>query len=581
MKSIALLLFAGCIAVPSAPPQMCHVDSDCDTGAGEVCQQGVCWGNPPAAALAAVLVAPKDRPELATTELPAFSVPPDGWFGQLAYDAPVTISGQLSALCPAGACDASMLDAEVTVTRPSRIPNGPPFRAVAAAKDGMFSLRVPATHDGDPPYLITVRPDDRTADGTNTSQAAAELVPPAQQQLAASGNVSMDVSLAGGDTITGEIEDATGKLLPGYRVIAIGRLDASSAPELASTVDYSTDGTFHLTLAAGAQEPVEIVAKPYDTSVVAPELDLSGAMPGDHALAQPQELGNPLGVTVEVVGTTGDGTLGPVAGAQVTIAATVTSPSVGPNPTAHASTVLTASAPTDTSGTAVLDVLDGTTLMSGYKISVVPPANSTLAVSYAQPLVFDTNAPGTVTVHLGARLAVSGVLVDSRGRPLSNVSVTARPALRFTWGLDPSDQTFLAQIPAATAVTSTSGDFVVWVDPEFAQTWGEYDLEFDPPDGAAQPSFVLGGVDVPRQPGATTDALGEIPSPEGANLHGQLVDGLGTPVQTGELRLYRASQQDPSLCTLRGAPTGCAIPAELTGHGTSDDTGTVRVTVPR
>ena len=571
------LLLAGCIAVPTAPPQMCHVDSDCDTGAGEVCQQGVCWGDPPATALAAVLVAPKDRTELATTELPSFAVPPDGWFGSLPYDAPVTISGQLSGSCGAATCDMATLDAEVTITRPSRIPNGPPFREVATAKNGAFSLVVPPTRDGDPPYTVTIRPDDR-AGATAATPAPAELVPPAHQVLSASGNVSMDVALATGDAITGQILDGNGKPLPGYRVVALGTWGDGSATTEVSTVDYSTDGTYAITLAAGVKPPVEVVALPYDTDTLAPELHLSGVSPGVHTLAQPRDVGSPLAVTVTVVGTSNAGELAPVAGAQVTIAATLATASpIGP--TAHASTVFTATGATDGNGRAALDILDGSALMGSYTVTVVPPANSNLGVSYAQPLVLD--GTGVMTVHLASRLALSGVLLDSRGAPLSNVSVTARPSLAFMWSLEPADQPFLAQIPAATAVTSTSGDFVMWVDPEFAQTWGTYDLEFDPPDGSDQPSFTFGPVDVPRVPGQTSDALGELAAPEGAHLHGQLVDGLGTPVQTGELRVYVQAQSDGSLCGLRGAPAGCAIPAQLVGHGTSDDTGTVRVTVPR
>jgi len=58
---------------------MCVETADCDQAHGEVCDDGVCWGDPPeGVTFAAVLVPPDDRTDLPVAVVPALSIAADG-----------------------------------------------------------------------------------------------------------------------------------------------------------------------------------------------------------------------------------------------------------------------------------------------------------------------------------------------------------------------------------------------------------------------------------------------------------------------------------------------------------------------
>ena len=177
-------------------------------------------------------------------------------------------------------------------------------------------------------------------------------------------------------------------------------------------------------------------------------------------------------------------------------------------------------------------------------------------------------------------MALRGTLKDPQGAPIANASVTATPSLRFSWSLAPADEDFLAQIPAATATTPDSGDFVVWVDPYLAGVWGHYDLSVEPASGTDSPLWAVRDIEIPRA-GQTVVTLGDVTVPDAANIHGRITDPTGNPVEGGELRVFSVSA-DQSLCgDVSYPPSGCVIPAQLVGHGTSDSLGVVRLTLPR
>ncbi|HTR51751.1 MAG TPA: hypothetical protein VMJ10_13640, partial [Kofleriaceae bacterium] len=366
-----------------------------------------------------------------------------------------------------------------------------------------------------------------------------------------------------------------------YRVAALGQWDPTTPLAEVSTVVYTTDGTYHLVLASGVTGPFTIVASPDDPTMVAPTLYLDSIAAGatQTVLTQPANLGEPLQVTIPIQGAQSNGSVAGVSGATVTVTGEYTSTLTG-----AARAQLTAQAVTDDTGNAVVTLLGGSALRSVYRVSVVPPASSSLAVIYDQPLVLDASANASTTVaalRLPSRIALSGKVVDTGGNPLNNVSVTARPSLRFLWSLDPVAAQFVAEIPAATAVTPDTGEFVVWVDPYVADVWGHYDLAFEPSTGASAPDWTQADIEIPRVQSQTVDALDPIAIPDAAYIHGQLVDPDGNSVANGELRIFEL-MTDLSLCSMvPNAPPSCPIPAQLVAHGTSDDTGTVQVALPR
>src|ERR1041384_916255 len=82
------LLALGCVSVPEAPKPMCEKDSDCSSDL-EVCQENVCWGNPPREPFAVVVAPPSARRDLVPLELQQFLLPDDGWIGDLALESAV------------------------------------------------------------------------------------------------------------------------------------------------------------------------------------------------------------------------------------------------------------------------------------------------------------------------------------------------------------------------------------------------------------------------------------------------------------------------------------------------------------
>ena len=585
LRAALWLAVAGCLSVPTGKQPQCTKTSDCDTAAGEVCDDGSCWGGPPSGQFAAVVVPPSTMPDLIYTDIASEALPTDGALGAVALASAVQISGRVEAYCATPAtCADTTLDATVTVTRPARFAGGPSFSAVATSKGGLargidsFQVAVPPTAPGDLPFTITVAPDSSgDAPPDNGTTSPAELAPPAQISTTAAGDTEVGTITLGSETspvLTGTIVDANGQPLTKYRVVALGKLGQSATATEVSTVDFSTDGTYAITLADGVSGPVTLEALPYDTSVTAPTLyatdvaDASGAL----QLVQPDAIGDKLAIAIPITGLSGGGAVVAIAGAHVTVSATYAAAGAD----AHA--VLEADTETGSDGLAAVALLDGAAFATGYTIQVIPPASSELGIYEA---TIDLSAIGSAGVRLPPRLALSGQVVDANGDGVGSISVTAEPSLRFQWDLDSDGQSFLAQIPAPSTVTDSAGAFTLWVDPMIEQAWGYYDLDFSVPQGIAAASWTHSEIAIPHQAGLAQIALGNEPLPATAFMHGTVAGPGGGTVAGGELRIFQI-ETDTSLCSLVEVPPDpCAIPAVEIGDGTSADDGTLQLALPR
>ena len=581
----AMLALAGCLEVPKPKGQECAVDSDCNTAIGEVCGDGVCWGGPPAGTYAATLSAPVERQDVIATELPLVELPRGGNLGALELETPVTISGRVEAACgPIQMnCSTSSIAARIRITRPSRFPGGPTLRFLALSKSGVprgtdsFTIRVPRTGPDDPPYTVTIDPEGGgDAPPPHGGKDPAQLVPPKRFELAAAESIEHQTYTLGTNAvqISGTLKDSLGASLTKYRVVAVGRWQGSSNTAELSSVHYSTDGTYSISLAEGVTGTVELVAKPYDMQV-APELHVTGVEPTGpqtRNIFQPTGIGARIDVSIPIEGLSGNGEVRPVSGARVIVTGSTASTF-----TSSARAVVVAEAITMDDGIARFSLLDGDALAGSYRLRVVPPASSSFGVIYDQPLQL-----GALTkVRLPSRIAVRGSVVDIAGLPLADVSVTARRSLRFLWSLDAPDQAFLDEIPAATAITPESGEFVMWLDPAIGSVWGHYDLFFETPDNSPSPSWSIADLEIPRIPGQMTISLATVTIPDAAHMRGRVVDGAGIPVAGSALRIFQISDNE-SLCgEVSYAPAGCAADARAMGHGESDGTGMVRFTLPR
>jgi hypothetical protein len=580
---VVIALLAGCLEVPGPKGNECVVDSDCNTGAGETCWEGLCYGDPPLGLYAAAVSAPATRDDLIATEVPFLMLAPDGNLGDITLETPVTFSGRVEAYCGTQqqTCSTMSIGAQVRITRPSRIPGGPALRLIALSKSGIargtdsFSIHLPPMHAGDPPYTVTIDPEGGgDMPPTHGGKDPAQVVPPRHFELTTDTPLEHQTYTLGTNAvqISGALKDGLGATLTKYRVVALGRWDTTAAPTEVSSVHYSTDGTYTIAIADGVVGSIELVAQPYDPLVVAPELHVGNINPYTQTknIYAPTGLGSRLDVSIPIQARLGDGSVKPVSGARVVITGSTES-----SFTSGVRAVVVAETTTGDDGIAKLSILDGDALMSSYRIRVVPPDSSSSGIIFNEPL------PPSMGLFLPQRVALRGTLVDTAGNPLGDVSVSARRSLRFLWSLDAVDQAVLDEIPAATAITPASGKFVLWLDPSVASTWGHYDLFFETPDTSSAPNWLIPDFEIPRIPGQMTIDLENVTIPDAAFLRAKIVDGNLAPVEDSALRIFRLSDND-SLCReVTNAPIECSDDAKVMGHGESDDGGIVRLTLPR
>lgn len=573
--SIALVgALGGCLSVPDGPASMCDSTSDCN--GSEVCEEGVCWGDPPAETYAAVISPPSTRPDLAPREISGLGLPSDGWWGEVVLDKPLVVSGRVLEYCapPGLDCDPTSLSATITVSRASQFSGGPGFKTVVNVDAAQaFSIPVPRRNDSDAPYLVTIVPEGGRSFGV---RSAAEQVPPRRLKLSLDDKgASSSIELGGANlpVISGTLTDSLGQGLVDYRVVAIGRWEATeAATEVSSVATVGSNGSYAITLSADLVGTVDLVAKPTASSG-GPTVRVAG-LDATHSsqrnITAPATLGNAVELPVAVDGVDLSGAVSLVAGATVSVTGSVT---------AGATTFTVSDAQvTDKSGAVKLHVLNGAAVSGSYRISVIPPAGAPLGVLYDQAVALPSDGK-PVARRLSARVAIRGRILDASSDPLAGVAVTARPSLNFLWGLDTAPQAFVGAIPAASTVTSNSGEFLLWVDAEVAQASAAYDLAIEPPTTTRLPAFVkTASVSL-----AGADAVTDIVLPDAAYVHGRVVAPDGVPVENAEIKLYLgATTTQLDLCSLvPHAPTTCPVPATLQGRGTTDATGTAGIALPR
>ena len=187
---------------------------------------------------------------------------------------------------------------------------------------------------------------------------------------------------------------------------------------------------------------------------------------------------------------------------------------------------------TDATGIVNLSLLPGTAQTAlAYQITVLPPSNSPSATPCDIPVdvtvggstVNIASAPTLMTITLTARPILSGVVKDSQGYPLSNVTVTATQETS-------ENASCTSATPAPTSGTSdVNGMFALPLDP------GTYQLDYDPPTGSAAPRFTEYGYKI----GGPALVTHDITLPQGAAVMGTVVAPDGkTPLQSATVRLF-------------------------------------------
>jgi hypothetical protein len=573
---LPVLLAAGCLAVPGDDTQpMCESNSDCDQANGEICADGICWGDAPDVLYAARIAPPNDRSGLVSTEITKVQIEDNGWFiTSLRLEEPVLVNGSVVLACPESPCPA--IASTITVSRPARIPGGPAFVAIAhtTESNGDFSIEVPRAKS-DETYAIVVSPDRGNADVYNLDSVA-----PKRLTLTPTDNVEGLVVDLGDDTrsITGIVRDEQGVALPGVNVVLRGRwTPEASMTEISSIATTGAGGAFSVQVTDSTVEPdVELVLVPPTDFEQRPTLhvDMNLDMSLDLGVLQFPYMGTTSIVTIPITGTSPMGLVEPVANAEVTVIAERDFPGVPLGFRAR----LELSRITDERGEVQMPVVVGPSLT--YELRVQPPAQSgagQFATIYGEP-VDVAGEPVLEPILLANQVSVHGYLYDHAGRPAEGVVVTVVPNASYAATLPESLQNRVAEAVATSETVHADGQFAVFVDPSIAGAPAIYDVNFEPPQHSLLPSWQTQSVMV--DPLTGYDA-GDFDLPEAAYVRGDVYDPFDERIEGAEVRLYEVPPAIlPCQGSLEPADPTCAQKAILRALAISDSGGSVHLVLP-
>lgn len=606
---------AACIAdrAPDGSPQFCETTSDCDTANGEICDEGICWGDPPETRLAGVLQPAGEQASaqgLVTTEIVDLAIAPDGTISGLQFVDPVVVDGKVTAFCseltgtiPCGG-DAPIA-ASIRVEREPAFPGGPRFVQTFTSRAGVttepsFRMLLPPTLDESRPYDIIITPLPPGGDDVGAPNYA-EIAPQIKlPPFLVTADTTVEWKVGDPDThrwVSGCVKSGAGvpAAFQGMSAKAVIADPVTGADVRISTVTRTdTSGCFSirvrndlerfdLVLAPNASQPdptIRVVDEPLPLESSATPCFAGG--PADaHCLGDIRgpDLIAPINVTVPIQTTdTGGGAQG-VTGASVRFVADLEVPQIGDGRDGRVSAtieVMTASsANSETRGqaTAMLRPAD-------YEISVIPgPDSPEVAAAFGLERSIET--PGVqVAIQLGRRVAVTGTLVDSAGNPVASAPITAEPTLGYRLAQSDADRPLVLSLQT-TDITNANGEFILWLDgpldlgPAGSGDPVIYNLVVTPPLLSAAPKWRFENI-------VATDtesmSLGQLRLPEASFARGLVTGPGGMPAPGVELRVYEPDATDP--CSGQVPPTECPASAREVGVWLTDEDSIVRVVLP-
>jgi hypothetical protein len=574
-----LLLVGGCLKLPnSGPPPECDVTADCEPGTSEVCDEGLCWGNPPPGQFAVVISPPSTRSDLIATELTAVDISADGWLDPIASAWPISLHGRIEAACEDCRVGSSIA-ATITVRRPSVIPGAPAFLASTssdpdAPSADSFAVWVPAPGADDPPFQITIQPSESEPIFPG-GPTPAEVVPPLRISLSGADlAVGLDVLLSADQirTVHGQILNQQNEGASGRKVFARGRVDPMLPLERVSTIaTTNSNGDFTLLLGTDALDVIDVIVEP-PQGAIAPTLiaaDRYASSTEPLVIHLPPPAG-PTHVSIPVVHVDTNGSDAPVATAKVEMFTTITLPD-DPQVTA----VFSVSGQTDDLGHFEADVIAGSaSTPRTYSVRIVPPPEA-ITASKLSTVEVGPDGGTLATVRLDQRSSVNGVIVDAGGTPVDSVTVKAMPSLFFLWSLDEDTQELLTSRGRPETITNLDGTFTVWLDPSISGVPMTYDLAVEPADFSAVPRATVAGIDA-----TVSQDLESIFLPESAYVRGVVTDPSGNPLADAQVKIYEIAAEEGA-CIAQHAPQDCQPPAIIRATGRTDESGIVRLTLPR
>jgi hypothetical protein len=609
----AALLAAGCIdsVDDGGVEPMCDETADCDVESGEVCDEGVCWGDPPdGVTFAAVLVPPDDRTDLPVAIVPALSIADDGTIVGLDFPPAVTVSGRVLLACPPLDIDpAPMYDcgpersvgAQITIERASPFAGGPVLSRTIAATGAVgpgedaFSFLLP--WDPLAEYNITITPDDTTGGGT---MAPGELAPPRQLTVTADRDHSVEWVLGDFDalkTIRGCVENVVGDGAPyaGMHVQALGRWTQLSPLTRASSRSFTDEsGCFTLRVPIKMLDEFDILVQPAPGAIL-PTLRLSGEFVRDpvegeiveHVIDPPLVVPSAPAPTtfrlpVEALGSAGGQERVPGAAVRMTTAFPLPDGELRDIEVTFTAEAVTSPLEAEEPGVASVELYPGSEQNRVYAVQVVPPPDAQFASAFdlEVPVGVGGSAQVLEPVTLSRRAALSGMAVTFGGEPVAGAPVEASASSSLRLTVESAEVTaILDQLQFPTAATDDGGNFLVWVDRELVGEAATYDVDVSPaPFVSEAPSWTFEDIEIPAE-GESVD-LGALVLPEASYARGVVRDRRGNPVVGAELRLYQLGVADYCTRVLEIGNAECVPPAHLRGIWASGDDGAVKLVLP-
>ena len=610
--ALVVLGLGGCISTDTPGPDlpaMCQSSTDCDSPSGEVCDEGVCWGDPPAQArFAAVLVPPAERVDLPVAVVPILSIGADGSIGGLAFPGAIKVSGRVLLACPEAPAgrypcgDEGSVAAQVVVERAPGFTGGPAYsRSVVAIADvgpgqEAFSFLLPRDEDAE--YRITIVPDDSVG---GEDIAPGQIAPPRQIVVVADHDQQVEWILgepAELKTLTGCVQNVLGEGEPyaSMKVVAYGRWTQLSPLERASSRSVTdAHGCFELSVPRDMLDEFDISVTPAPGAIL-PSITLRGEFVRDppegageeavHAIDPPIVMPDaPAPITfrlpVEAQGSAGGQER--VIGADVRFTTVFTPPSLNEDRNVEIrfdAQAVTESAEPDEAGVATVQLYPGGNNNRRYLVSVVPAAGSQFQAAFDREV--EVGADGADLLEpltLERRTAVTGVAVAKDGEPVADAPIEALPSSLFRQGLElDALRAVVAALPVATATTDASGKFLLWLDRELVGRAASYDIDVTPPTYSGAPSWSFEDVEMPSS--ADPLDLGVRELPEASFARAVVRDQSGAPVPGAEVDLYQLPADDYCASQSKLDPASCQPPAKLRGVWRTDPDGVVRVVLP-
>ncbi len=581
--ALALTSLAACLpgVDDEAPIVECDQPADCNQAAGEVCEVGVCWGDPPVGTYSAVIAPPTElRGTLVKTAIPALSMEPDGTLGDgtdraLTLDEAVLVRGQVTIPCPpvAACTDRLGLAGQLRWYRDPAFPGGPRLSETAeVGDDGSYQVALarptasaPRTFTAVFTPALVVTPG-ALVPATLLPPVAVEVTLTAEEIDADSGAILHDFGL---DPMTQRwvrgriVRPIADGPVAGWRVTAeVVTNPVLGSRSMISTLAVTDDlGEFDLLVPPDTTVADVLVQPPPEADAdhrpaVRLRDQVLGTTMADIAIPL---VGQPKLAVIDVRGVDGAGAAVAVDGATVVVR--LDEPLAGGRE-------LTVEARTRTvAGRATLPlfpILDSLPLR--YRVDVLPAPGSELAATYGAELVPEV---GPLALALPRRVALVGRVRDHDGRNVAGATVTATVAQATLCVLSSeASRIALSQAPIQVS-TNGKGEFTMYVDGDLAGVDLTYDVTVRPSSGDPRPEWTFAD----RDP-----ALGgDLDLPDAAHVRALILSADHGPVAHAAVTIYEQLDDSTSCVSALGS-TGVAV---VRGRGEADEVGTAAVVLPR